>query len=70
MLRFVIEFGSIELVNLRTITRMNFEEYLIFSLSKDRVNQFSEIPKYSVIINKNRKLCITSLTAIKKESVN
>jgi hypothetical protein len=54
------------MINLGTITPMNFDGYLILSLSKDWINQFSGIPKFSVMINKSGKLCITSESSIEK----
>ena len=66
----MIDFGRIDLINLGTVTPMNFEGYLIFSLSKDWIDKFSGIPKFDVIINKNGKLCITSVSSIKREREN
>jgi len=54
------------LINLGEITPMNFEGYLIFSLSKEWVNNFSGVPKFSVKINDTGKLCITSEHSVKK----
>ena len=58
--------GRIDLINLGTITPMNFEGYLILSLSKDWVNNFSGVPKFSVKINDIGKLCIISEYSVKK----
>jgi hypothetical protein len=54
------------MVNLGTITPMNFDGYLILSLSKDWINQFSGIPKFSVMINKSGKLCLISIDSVTK----
>jgi len=58
--------GRIDLINLGEITPMNFEGYLILSLSKDWVSQFPEITRFSVAINNMGRLCITSESSIKK----
>lgn len=62
----MIDFGRIDLTNLKTITPLLFEENLIISFAKDWINQFSEIPKFSVMINNNGKLCLTSIDSITK----
>jgi len=62
----VINGGKISLTNLGTITPMNFEGYLIFSLAKEWVDKFHGIPKFSVKITKNGRLHITSEYSVKK----
>lgn len=42
-----------------------FENYLIISLSKDWINQFSSVPQFRVSIDKKRRLCITSIKGVK-----
>ena len=42
-----------------------FENYLIISLSKDWINQFSSVPQFRVSIDKKRRLCITSIKEVK-----
>ncbi len=54
------------MINLGTITPMNFDRYLIFSLSNDWIEKFSGIPKFSIMIDKKGRLCITSESSIKK----
>ena len=58
------------MVVIRNITPLLFENYLIVTLSKDWINKFSGIPKFSVKINNTGKLCITSESSIKKERMN
>lgn len=62
----VIIFGRIDLINLGTITPMNFEGYLILSLSKEWIIKFPEIAEFSVMINDIGRLCITSKSSMKK----
>jgi hypothetical protein len=58
------------LINLGTITPLNFEGYLVVSLSKDWITRFPEITQFDVKINDSGRLCITSESSIKKERVN
>ena len=53
------------MVVIRNITPLLFENYLIVTLSKDWINKFSGIPEFRVSIDKERRLCITSLQEIK-----
>ena len=59
--------GKIDLGNLGSITPTFFENYLIFSLSKDWINKFSGIPEFVVFIDNKRRLCITSIQEIKDD---
>jgi hypothetical protein len=54
------------MINLGITTPLLFEENLIISFAKDWINQFSEIPKFNVMINNNGKLCLTSIDSITK----
>jgi len=69
MLNVVINSGRIDLINLGTITPMNFDGYLILSLSKNWISKFPEISEFSVKIDDIGRLCITSESSIKKEIV-
>ena len=62
----MIDFGRTDLNNYGTITPLNFEGYLIFSLSRDWVNRFSSVPRFSVRINDIGRLIITSESSVKK----
>ena len=64
----VINGGKTNLIKLGTIIPMNFEGYLIFSLSKEWINKFQGIPKFIVCINKHGKLCITSHDKLKNKT--
>jgi hypothetical protein len=66
MLNLVIDSGRIDLINLGTITPLNFEGYLVVSLSKDWITKFPESIEFNVKINNKGKLCITSESSIKK----
>lgn len=58
--------GKIDLTNLGEITPLNFEGYLVFALSKDWINRFPEITRFTVTITDIGRLCITSESSIKK----
>ena len=58
--------GRIDLTNLGTISPLLFEDSLIIALTKEWINQFSGIPKFSVKINEVGRLCITSETPVEK----
>ena len=58
--------GRIDLINLGTVTPMNLDGYIVFSLSKDWVYHFNRFPKFNVKINNEGKLCITSESSIRK----
>ena len=63
----MIDGGRIDLMNLGEITPMNFDGYLILSLSREWTNRFPEIRRFSVAINNIGRLCIISESSIKKE---
>lgn len=46
---------------------MNFDGFLIFSLSKDWTGKFTGIQKFSVKINNNEKSCIILESSIRKK---
>ena len=53
------------MTEIEIITPLLFENYLIVSLSKDWINQFSSVPQFRVSIDKKRRLCITSIKGVK-----
>ncbi|CAD6368611.1 hypothetical protein NMT12_120099 [metagenome] len=48
-----------------SITPYLFNNFLLLSLGIDWINQFGHIPKFDVFIDKNKKLCIVSVEALK-----
>ena len=57
------------MINLGTIIPMNFNGYLILSLSKDWTSKFPQISEFNVKIDDIGRLCITSESSIKKVRV-
>ncbi len=48
-----------------SITPYLFENSLILSINSDWINQFGHIPQFDIFIDKNKKLHIVSIEALK-----